>query len=279
MWPVIFEIPLPFELFGADAIPIRGFGLMVVLGLLAGNWIATRLARQAGFDDNVVPNLFLVFIAGAILGARMLYVAVNWKAYSSDWSQILAIHQGGMVYYGAFLGVLIGVMVFLWWTKLEARPILDIVTVSAPLGMFLGRIGCLLVGDDFGHEVPEKNPFGIMFPTPLRDGSLWGLEIAKDNGNLAGAFQGKWLHPTQIYMSVNALLIFFLMLWLWNRRRFDGQVAAAFCMVYAVTRSIIEHFRGDIERGFIGPLSTSQFISVFVFLGGAALWFWARKRD
>lgn len=278
MLPIIFEIPLPFELFGHDHLPIRSFGLMVVLGLMVGNHFATRYCRKVGIKDEVMANLLLVFIVSLMLGARALYVVVNWSQFSDDPMSMFAIHKGGMVYYGSFLGILIGLFVFVRFTKTPAWDLMDVSAIGAAIGMSVGRVGCLLVGDDYGRVCDESFPIAIKFPTHTEPGSLFGLSISANNGNLAGFMQGKWLHPTQIYMSLNALALFFILRWVWKKRQFPGQVAAVFFLYYAVSRSVIEHYRGDDLRGFVGALSTSQFISIFVFIAGGILYAVLQRR-
>lgn len=277
MWPVIVDIPLPFPLFGNDHLPIRGFGLMLVAALLSGNWWSLRLARRARISDDAVNNLFLYLVLAIVIGARVMYVVVNWREYADDPLSILAVHKGGMVFYGSFLGV---VSVLYFFSRRYRLPVLatfDLFAVASALGIFVGRIGCLLVGDDYGKKCSAEFPLAIKFPSAFEEGSLFGLTISRNNGNLAGPMQGEWVHPAQIYMSLNGLILFLILNALWKRKRFDGQVTAAFLLIYPIGRSIIEFFRGDEDRGFVGPMSTSQFISIFVFAAGVLLWFRASR--
>ncbi len=277
MLPVIFRIPLPFEIFGAHEIPIRGFGLMVVLALLAGNWIALRLARKSALDEEKMGNLFVVFTLAMVVGARAFYVMTNWGEFADHPLRAFALQRGGMVFYGSFIGAFIAVP---WYSRRAGLPILkvlDIYAVAAAIGQSIGRIGCLLVGDDYGKPVSESFPLAIRFPTRTQPGDFFGIEIPKDNGNLC-ALAGQWLHPTQLYLSLNALVMFFILRWLWHRRRFDGQVVSVFIMLYAATRFLLEFLRGDEDRGYVGPLSTSQFVGVFAFAAGAALYILTKKR-
>ncbi|MCA9323091.1 MAG: prolipoprotein diacylglyceryl transferase [Planctomycetes bacterium] len=278
MLPIIFEIPLPFEIFGHDHLPIRGFGLMVVLALIGGNWIAVRLGRKDGLDEEKMSNLFVVFTIAMVVGARAFYVLTNLDRFRDDPMAAFALHQGGMVFYGSFIGAFIAVP---WYCRRAGLPILrvlDVYAVGAALGQGIGRIGCLLVGDDYGKACSEDLPWRIMFSTRSQDGSFLGITIPADNGNLC-ALAGQWLHPAQIYMSINGFLLCLVLRALWYRRRFEGQVVAVFVMLYAITRSVIELYRGDADRGFVGPLSTSQFVSLFVFVAGAVSYWLAWRRS
>jgi phosphatidylglycerol:prolipoprotein diacylglycerol transferase len=144
----------------------------------------------------------------------------------------------------------------------RALHALDMALVSAFFAQAIGRVGCLMVGDDFGKEVPAEYadlPFPIVVhvPDPLPEGSLFGLENA-----------GKTLWATQTWMSLNALLLAFVALAILRRRRYTGQVTLWTVALYAVGRYTIEAFRGDAIRGlwFDGAMSTSQLISA---IGGS----------
>lgn len=272
MWPVIAEIPLPFQILGHDHLPIRAFGLMMVLSLLSAHAVWVRKARREGFPQPAIDNFFLVLVVAIVAGARLLYVITNWREFEGDWTGVFAVHRGGMVFYGSFLAAAVALTLFARHYGISVLRFLDACAAPTGIGLFVGRIGCLLVGDDYGKRCSPDFSLAIKFPSPWEDGSLYGIAIPKNNGNLAGAMQGEWLHPAQIYMMANGLFLFFVLQWLGKRRTFHGQIVAAFFMLYAVNRSVIEFFRGDDDRGFIGPLSTSQFISIFVFLGGLVVY-------
>jgi phosphatidylglycerol---prolipoprotein diacylglyceryl transferase len=140
---------------------------------------------------------------------------------------------------------------------------LDMALIAAFFAQAIGRIGCLLVGDDFGSPVPEEFktlpfPITLTVPDPLPEGSLFGLENA-----------GQVLWATQTWMSINALLLGIVAWRLFLRRRYAGQVTLWVIVLYAIGRYVIEMFRGDAIRGvwFDGMMSTSQLISV---VGGLA---------
>lgn len=278
MWPTFAEIPLPFKLLGADHLPIRAFGVMLVLAIVMAHVLWTKLAKKERYPQPVLDNFFLMIVVSIVVGARILYVITDWSHFRHDLLSIFAIQKGGMVFYGSFLGSVLGLWLFARWYKLEIWRFLDTCAAPTGLGLMIGRIGCLLVGDDYGKEVSASFPLAIKFSTARMPGSFLGITIPANNGNLAGEMAGKWLHPTQIYMSLNGLFLWVVISLIAKKRKFAGQLTAAFCMIYAINRSIIEEFRGDLDRGFVGPLSTSQFISIFVFLGGALIWATQRKK-
>ena len=259
MHPIIFEIG-PF--------PLRSFGLMVVFGFLLGSHWLTRLGLRGAADIEDTRRRFdaipMWVLGGVIGGARLMYVAVEvlrqgpvGKGFVEDPLSALFVWEGGLVMYGgAFGGILGG-----WWAArkhgLHAANVLDLGTAAAFLGLAVGRIGCLLVGDDFGSVVPEHLrglpfPITLNIPTDLKEGSLFGESNA-----------GQVLWATQIWMSANALCIAGLGYLLLKRRRYRGQVALRLLCVYSVMRFLIEIFRGDEIRGvWFGGVSTSQLISI-----------------
>lgn len=279
MHPILFTIP------GID-FPIRSFGLMVVLGFLLGSHVYAVLGQRYAQDPvREAPGFAAVplwVLVGVLLGARAMYIAVEilrgsetGQTYLDDPLKMLAYWEGGLVMYGGAFG---GMALGLWAARkhqLRVWHALDLGLVAGMLGLSIGRIGCLLVGDDFGGRVPPEYqhlpfPLTLRVPEVLPEGSLFG----EDNA-------GQVLWATQPWMMVNALTIFAVGLWLLKRRRWEGQVAAQALVLYALGRSTIEHFRGDDIRGlwFGGMLSTSQVVSIVVGTICLAILVVNRKRD
>ncbi len=265
MHPVLFEIPgLGFEL--------RSFGPMVALGFLLCSWVFGRLARR--YDPDTDPErwaeLPIWVLVGILVGARLLYVLIEvlrgsetGSHFLSDPLHVLAFWEGGLVMYGGFFG---GILAGLWGcrrNRIQYSRALDLGLASCFFGLFVGRIGCLLVGDDYGSVVPAGLadwglPIVLHVPDPLPEGSLFGEHNA-----------GRALYATQVWMSLNGLWMGFLGLWLLRRERYTGWTALVLVAVYAVMRFLIELFRGDEVRGvwFGGAISTSQLISIAAVVG------------
>jgi len=264
MHPILFKIP------GTD-LPLRSFGVMVAGGFLLGMWIMGRLVERYSAkperDVQRYAAIHVWILMGVLLGARLMYVVVEiakgthqGSLYIEQWWTILYIWQGGLVMFGGLFGA---ILVGAWKARKEGIHIpegLDYGLIAGFFGLAVGRIGCLLVGDDYGKIVPEKYaqlPFPITLHVPevLKEGSLFGSQNA-----------GQVLWATQPWMAVNATLIALVGLWLLKRRRYRGQVAVTMALIYAVTRFSIEYFRGDTLRGvwFDGALSTSQVVAIGV---------------
>ncbi|MDA1263794.1 MAG: prolipoprotein diacylglyceryl transferase [Planctomycetota bacterium] len=248
--------------------PLRSFGLMVVLGFLLGAHWFTRLGLRGVADPETLreklDSVPMWVLGGVIGGARLMYVIVEvlrgssiGQSFVDDPLKIFFVWEGGLVMYGGAFGGMLGG----YWAArkhgLDPRQVLDLGVVVAFMGLAVGRIGCLLVGDDFGSIVPEAYkglpfPITITVPEELKVGSLFGE-----------ANRGQVLWATQIWMSVNAACISALGFRLLRRRRYRGQVALQLMGVYSVMRFLIEGFRGDELRGvWFGGISTSQLVSI-----------------
>lgn len=231
MWPELFTIPF------LDA-PLRSFGLLVALGFIIGVAMGSKLAGRFGADREKDPERFAEVswwvLIGVILGARLAFVLVNLGHYLDHPGDILKIWEGGLVMYG---GLILAVLLGVWKAKRLGMPAwqsLDYGLTAGFLGQAIGRIGCFLVGDDYG--APTTVGWAITFPEPLRDGSAFPPELA-----------GVPVHPTQFYMSAKALALFFFGLWMLRNKRFHGQVSLLLMMGYAALRFVVEMFRFDAE--------------------------------
>jgi phosphatidylglycerol---prolipoprotein diacylglyceryl transferase len=239
MHPILFKIG-SFEL--------KSFGVMVMLGVIFGSWWLGRALRRLGVADrDAVGDLVTVSILLGFLGARLLYLAVHPEAFHA-WYSPIALWEGGIVSFGGFFGGALGAILWARRKRVSIPQLGDAMLPALFLGQTFGRIGCFLVGDDYGH--PWNGPWAVTFPAI--EGSLMPPELI-----------GVPLHPTQLYLSLMDLLIFLPMAWLFGRRRFDGQVMTITVALYAVGRFLVEYTRGDDHaRGIYGAFSTAQWISV-----------------
>jgi phosphatidylglycerol:prolipoprotein diacylglycerol transferase len=168
-------------------------------------------------------------------------------------------------FYGGFIGALVTAAIF--FRRHQQLPFWRTADLCGPaiaLGQAIGRIGCLMAGDDYGR--PANLPWAITFTDP-------------DAARIGGAPLGVPLHPVQLYESVVCLALFAVLVWLRRRKRFDGEIILAYTLLYAIARFVLEFFRGDADRGFLfgGLLSTSQFIAAILGPAAVVLWF-IRKR-
>lgn len=244
MHPIAFEV---------GSITVYWYGVLVGLGCLTGLWTASRRGLQDRVPPDRVFDVAWWVLLGAILGARGLYVVTYWNDTfaSKPWTNILNIRQGGLVFYGGFLGAALAVIAYAWKYSEPLWRLADLLTPSVALGSFFGRIGCLMTGCCYGRVCTL--PWGIEFP-------------------VGHPTHGIRVHPTQVYDSLLNLAVYGLLEWAYRRKRFDGQVFSTWLMVYPITRSFTELFRGDYPEGQINAgLTPAQLLSIGVFVAGLVL--------
>jgi phosphatidylglycerol:prolipoprotein diacylglycerol transferase len=281
--------------------PLHTYGLLIALGFVVGIGLAVREARRTQFDEEAVLDFGFWALVSGLVGARLYFIAVNWKEYfvtrpwvRVDWlpfdvPAILAFWNGGLVFYGGALGA---VAAFFWFARRRGLPygsFSDIVIPSLPLGHALGRLGCFAAGCCWGDaafhlqgtEVVSDFSFHAQFPSEsLAYGSLL-REVTPDvHGIMVRSGHTLPLYPTQLMEAFGETLIFGVLLLVRSRKAFHGQVAATYFLMYPLLRATLELFRGDAERGYIVDkvLSVGQFTSILVAVGSLlAMVFLVRK--
>ena len=241
---------------------LHWYGVLVALGFLAGLWTAGRRAPLAGVSGEKIADLGPWLIVGAIAGARALYVGSYWREQFADqpfW-EIFMVHHGGLVFYGGLIGAALACILYVRIRRLMLWRIADILAPSIALGYVLGRLGCLMNGCCYGRHC--ELPWAIRLPKEHQTG-------------------GDWLHPTQIYDSLLGLGLYLALAWLFRRKKFDGQVFAAYLAGYAVLRSVAELFRGDYPKYYLGGwITPAHLVSVWILLAGLFLfWFLPRRQQ
>jgi phosphatidylglycerol:prolipoprotein diacylglycerol transferase len=248
--------PIAFQL---GPLKIHWYGAMIALAFLAGLWTATLRAKREKIPGEKIADVTLLLMIGAILGARFVYVTTYWREEFADQplSEIFMIQHGGLVYYGGFIGAAIAGFIYIRWKKMPLWKTADVLAPSIALGSVFGRAGCLLNGCCYGRQTDV--PWAITFTNPQ------ALE-------LSGTPLGIPLHPTEIYDALLNFALYFFLAWLFRRKKFDGQIFATYLLCYAVTRSIVEYFRGDYSTlHYHLGLTPAQWISVPIFATGLLL--------
>ena len=244
MHPVAFQI---------GSFTLHWYGVMVAFAFLAGLWTATRRAPLTGVHGETVADLVPWLVVGGMAGARTFYVASYWRESFAGQpvSEIFMIQHGGLVYYGGLVGATLAFVIFCVWKKLPLLKTADVLAPSIALGYVFGRIGCLMNGCCYGREC--SLPWAVRFP-------------------LEHETRGLAVHPTQLYDSLLNFAFYVALAWLYRRKKFDGQIFAAYLMGYALLRSLVESFRGDYTVAHLhGGLTPAHLVSIGIFAAGAAL--------
>ncbi|MFC1813372.1 prolipoprotein diacylglyceryl transferase [Thermodesulfobacteriota bacterium] len=235
MYPVLFKI---------GKLSIFTYGAFVAAGFVAGILLAKREAGLLGEDQEKIMDLCFYILIAAIIGSRFLYVVINPEIFFSDPLEIFRIWNGGLVFYGGFIAAVGAAIIYLKNEKISIPKTSDIMAPSIAIGHFLGRMGCFFAGCCYGRGCDL--PWAVKFTHP---DSLAPIGIP--------------LHPTQLYSSLNNLMIF-TVLWCFRRRKkYDGQLFLIYVFLYGITRSFLEVFRGD-DRGdsLFGIFSVSQVLGL-----------------
>lgn len=249
MHPIAFKI---------GSLNVYWYGILIAVGFLAGLWTASKRGLRDGLPQEKIIDLGPWLVLGAIAGARLLYVITHWQDYyaSHPFYEVFIIRQGGLVYYGGLIGAIATSLFYIYRKKLPLWKTADALAPSIALGYVPGRLGCLATGCCYGS--PSQLPWAIRFPDDHETG-------------------GVPVHPTQLYEAALNLLLYALLEWLFRRRKFDGQVFAAYLIGYAGLRSLVECFRGDYRTYYLGNLATpAQVVSIVILLAGCGLW-WQRS--
>jgi len=246
---------------------LHTFGVLLAAAYLTALWWLVRTGRRQGINPDTLTSLGFWAIFGAIVGAKALMVLRTLSEYIASPSDLLS--RGFLTsagdFYGGFIGGVVASFIFFRLNpSLSFWPLADLCAPAIALGQGIGRIGCLMAGDDYGRAATV--PWAIIFTDP-------------DAATIGGAPLNVPLHPVQLYESIFCFLLFGFLVWLARRKKFDGQILIAYSVVYAIGRFVIELYRGDADRGFVfsatlgETLSTSQFIAIVVLVLAVAAYF------
>jgi phosphatidylglycerol:prolipoprotein diacylglycerol transferase len=264
--------PLVFQL---GPIVLRWYGLLIATAVLLGLVLATRLGRRRGIDPTVIADLLPVLVFGAVLGARLYYVALEWRQYQGHWFDALAIWRGGIAIHGALLGGTLATVLYCRWRRQPFWSLLDVLVPAVSLGQAIGRWGNFFNSEAFG--LPTDLPWKLTIPIQNRPIQFLDAET---------------FHPTFLYESLWNLVVLALLLGLFraaSRGRLQlpaGALSCVYLMAYSSGRLWMEGLRLDplcllAQPPFCeGGLRMAQLVSLLLIaLGSLGLWWlYGRRR-
>jgi phosphatidylglycerol:prolipoprotein diacylglycerol transferase len=230
---------------------IYSYGFMVASAFLSGIFLAAWLAKRENIPAEKIFDLALYVLLSSIIGARIFYVIEFWRDYITNPISALFIWQGGLVFYGGLIFAIAAIFVYARITNVPSLKLFDIISPATALGYAIGRIGCFLNGCCYGIETCV--PWAVKFP------NISGLR-----------------HPTQIYASIAGFLICGLLLFLFGRKRFDGQIFTIGLILYSVYRFLIEFIR--VNPRYLLVLSEAQWGSALIFAVALVIYFKLSKK-
>lgn len=238
------------DLFSIGPLTIHGYGLMIALGIVVCVIMGTYRAKKHGYKEDAVLDIAIFSVIAGFLGAKLLFVLVEFDHFLEDPMQVLG-SEGFVVYGGIIAGVLAAVL-YCRIKKLSFLEYFDLLAPSVSIAQGFGRIGCFLAGCCYGRETH----------------AFWGVTFPE--GSFAPA--GVPLIPTQLLSSAGDFAITGILLLYSKHSKQKGNTGALYLLLYGIGRFLVEFLRSD-DRGTVGILSTSQFISIGIVLL-AILMFW-----
>jgi phosphatidylglycerol:prolipoprotein diacylglycerol transferase len=241
---------------------LTGYGLMMMVAFLMAGWAIQLELRRRGLDEEYAADIVIAGVIGGLVGAKLWYVFLT-----GSWDALL--RRGGFVWYGGLLGGAAGVLLNGWRKRVPARFTMDLCAAPLMLGHALGRVGCFLVGDDYG--IPSSLPWAVKFPRglpPTTVGDLAAVGLKFPPGT--DPFQVVAVHPTQIYET---LLMFLAFWWLWRQRDHNhgtGWLFAWYLVLAGLERFLVEFLRAKDDRLF-GTFTVAQAASAVLVVVGLIL--------
>jgi phosphatidylglycerol---prolipoprotein diacylglyceryl transferase len=238
---------------------ITTFGLMMFLAFITAGWVLAKQFRHYGISEDLASSIVVAGALGGIIGAKVYY-AILFK----DWR--LLLDRAGLVWYGGLIGGFLACSWLVWRARVDYSTAADAAAPALSIGYALGRIGCFLVGDDYGR--PTDAWFGVAFPKgapPTTAQALREFGAPVDPSIPADAILR--VHPTQLYETFAALVMFGVLLWLNKRPHRRGLAWGLFLVMLGVERFLVEIVRAKDDR-FLGPFTVAQLISVLLVVAG-----------
>jgi phosphatidylglycerol:prolipoprotein diacylglycerol transferase len=255
LYPILLKI---------GPLTIHTYGAMYALGILAAAGLSEYLYRRKGGEPGVIVDMALPVMIGVILGARTLFVIVEREYYLQNPLEVTMIWNGGLVFYGGLIGGTIAFIILCRVKKLPLLALADIVAPGVALGHALGRLGCFFAGSCYGK--PTDVPWAVVY---------------KDPHSMAAGILGIPVHPTQLYSAAFLVVLSGILIFIGTRTAFQGQVAAAYGILYGTFRFFMEFLRGD-PRGTISlgviTLSTSQAVSLMLVPLSIGIYVYLKKK-
>jgi phosphatidylglycerol:prolipoprotein diacylglycerol transferase len=243
MFPELFRIPyLDY--------PVSSFGAMMAIAFLTGFWITTKRMEEEGLDSEIASTLLIYVMIGGVGGSKLYFAIDNWMRGAGDFSSLF-FARAGITWYGGLIGGTLLGAIGARIHKLPVVTVMNCTAVAGAVGQALGRVGCFLVGDDYGR--PTDVPWAVSFP----QGAPPTLER---------------VHPTQIYEIMWLLPVAAI---LWRRRKKSPFLFGEYLAANGIGRLVIEHWRINPEVAL--GLTEPQWIGIGLIVLGASGWLYYAK--
>ena len=234
------------DLFSIGPVTIRGYGLLIGLGIVAAILLGEYRAKKRGLNGEAIYGLTFFAVVTGFVAAKLLFILTQWENFLKNPKAYLSFE--GFVVFGGIIGAILSLYLYCRVKKLDLLDYLDLMAPSVALAQAFGRVGCFLAGCCYGRETDSC--IGVVFT------------------HSAYAPNGVKLLPTQLFMSAGDLLLMLILLWYSSKERMKGRTTMLYLILYSLGRFALEFLRND-NRGTVGILSTSQFIGILTAIAGA----------
>ncbi len=252
----------PFN-FHVGPLNITGYGIMLMVGFLVGGWLMDRDLRERRLHHEYAADMTVAAVIGGVLGAKLWYVAATGQLSS-------LFSRGGLVWYGGFLGGVAVVLLNGWRLKVPMRWTMELTAPALAAAYALGRIGCFMVGDDYG--IPSTLPWAVKFPQGIPPTTASSLARDFHVAIPAGVSPETVLavHPTQLYETVAMIGVFMLLWRMRGHSKGTGWLFGAYLMLAGTERFLVEFLRAKEDRLF-GSFTLAQLTALAIVLAGVVL--------
>jgi phosphatidylglycerol---prolipoprotein diacylglyceryl transferase len=259
------------ELFRIGDFVVTTFGLMMFLSFVTGAWVLGKQLARYGQPPELAWDVLAWVAVGGIVGAKVYYLALHPEELAANFLGAV-FSRGGLVWYGGLIGGIIAYYLQVRSRKLPIATMFDATAPALAVAYGVGRMGCFLVGDDYGRYTEAS--YGIEFPRGAPPSTAGNLRAIGET-NIPASIPDTSVvpvHPTQLY-EIGLAGVMFLILWRFGSKRGlrSGQLFSMFLGLYAVERFFIEFVRAKSDR-FVFGLSTSQIMSIILLIVAAFLW-------
>jgi phosphatidylglycerol:prolipoprotein diacylglycerol transferase len=255
---------MPLFLVKINYFPLIIFGFFIAVSFVVAIIMIKDESRRTGCNPDRMQDLCFWLLVAAIIGSRLLYVFANPTDFMADPLEVFRIWNGGIVYYGGIIAAVIISIVFINKKGMPLGRTFDTLTPAIVIGHFFGWLGCFFSGSCFGY--PSDLP--------------WLVKIAHPD---ALAPSTAALHPTSLYLATSHLVIFCVLLYFKDRRRFSGQMFWLYALLYGISRFLIEALLGNQGELAAGELSVRPVTSLSVAMTALAMLIYlnrnAKRRD
>ncbi len=270
-----WEIPISRVAVSIGSLEIYWYGVIIAVGFGLGLWVYLSHNRSCGIHPDEGLDIILWSMLGAIVGARAYYVAFQWDHYKDNLKEIFNLRGGGLAIYGGIIGALIVAFIVCRSKKLPMLPVADAAFPGVMLGQAIGRWGNFFNMEAFGTNTTL--PWGMTSDTISNYLSRHQAALLAQGVVVDPAMP---VHPTFLYESLwNLIGVAVLLLWLFPRRSYDGQITLGYTAWYGLGRFFVEGLRTDSLMW--GSVRVSQALGGVLFIVAAglmlAIFLWSRK--